>query len=199
DDTYSEDSNNYESTDDYESTYKKSKPETPVIDLIEQILYSPFDDCKVIATQTTIYRRYLITENLRVGEIRYSTLPIENPPTSEQGIAIIITFINIKIQNISHSKVNMDTDLYQEENATLDNQKSKEMQTYTKGIHKHPLPPPSKVPIKIINKLKAIIEETSEELVDITSRKLVSSNFIKATFGINYLSQVHASLNDSDN
>ena len=31
----------------------------------------------------------LITENLRVGEIRYSALPIEYPPTSEQGIAIV--------------------------------------------------------------------------------------------------------------
>jgi len=36
-----------------------------------------------------------------------------------------------KIQNTSHFDVNMDTDLYQEESTALDNQKSKEMQTYT--------------------------------------------------------------------
>ena len=45
----------------------------------------------------------------------------------------------------------------------------------SKGIHKHPPPPPNKVPVEIINKLKVIIKEASEELIDITPRKLVSS------------------------
>ncbi|CAG8841809.1 9481_t:CDS:1, partial [Racocetra persica] len=31
----------------------------------------------------------LITENLRISEIRYSTLLIEYPPTLEQDIAIV--------------------------------------------------------------------------------------------------------------
>ena len=45
----------------------------------------------------------------------------------------------------------------------------------SKGIHKHSPPPPSKVPNEIINKLKTIIEEASEELINITPRKLISS------------------------
>ncbi|CAG8506375.1 11712_t:CDS:2 [Cetraspora pellucida] len=45
----------------------------------------------------------------------------------------------------------------------------------SKGIHKHLPPPSSKVPVKIINKLKIIIEETSEDLIDITPRKLISN------------------------
>ncbi|CAG8846009.1 31332_t:CDS:2, partial [Gigaspora margarita] len=100
----------------------------------------------------------LITKNLRVGEIRYFALPIEYLPTSEQGIAIMqyqrghpsgggntkvwctfldydvlneVNFIN-EIQNALHKEVNMDTDLYQEENMALNNQKSIEMQTYIK-------------------------------------------------------------------
>ncbi|CAG8771645.1 2817_t:CDS:1, partial [Racocetra fulgida] len=46
DDTYTEGSNNYEFTDDYESVYEKSETEIPVIDLPEQISYSSFDDCE---------------------------------------------------------------------------------------------------------------------------------------------------------
>ncbi|KAF0412528.1 hypothetical protein F8M41_007908 [Gigaspora margarita] len=143
DDTYTEGSNNYESTDDYEYTYEKSETETPVIDLTEQISYSPFDNFR---------------------EIRYSTLPIEYLPTSKEGIVIAFnieswesydaffdnmqyqrghpsgggntkvwcTFLDCDIHKYySTCQVYMDTDLYQEKNAALDNQKSKEMQTYT--------------------------------------------------------------------
>ncbi|CAG8579137.1 7905_t:CDS:10, partial [Cetraspora pellucida] len=335
---------NYESDDNYES-FMESDKEVPIADLTESNSYSPFDDYEVIATQSSkvvndnnINSNYdddllpinLITENLRVGEIRYLALPMEYLPTSEQGIAIVFNigswesydsfFNNIQyqrgrpsgggntkvwytfldcdvhkyystcqgikrcafacteIQNASHSEVNMDTDLYQEENMSLNDQKSKEIQTYTllkvglldvvdggirmfeaaseitscsvvlssnskrktcgflhrysdntvqegsiikhqcdvkyykiipynikecpyvilisKGIHKHSPPPSTKVPNEITNKLKDIIKEASEELVNITPRKLVSSNLIKATFGVNYLSQIHASLNN---
>ncbi|CAB5366793.1 unnamed protein product [Rhizophagus irregularis] len=31
----------------------------------------------------------LITDKMRVGEIRYSVLPMEYPPTSAEGIAIV--------------------------------------------------------------------------------------------------------------
>ncbi|CAG8832054.1 10346_t:CDS:2, partial [Gigaspora margarita] len=42
----------------------------------------------------------LITENLRVGKIRYSALPIEYPPTSEQGIAIVFNIESWESYNI---------------------------------------------------------------------------------------------------
>ncbi|CAG8853736.1 20803_t:CDS:2, partial [Gigaspora margarita] len=65
---------------------------TPVIDLTEQISYSPFDNCESIIMMKPNYNEdnllliNLITENLRVREIRYSTLPIEYLPTSKEGI-----------------------------------------------------------------------------------------------------------------
>ncbi|CAG8843185.1 35394_t:CDS:2 [Gigaspora margarita] len=71
DNTYTEGSNNYESTDDYESTYEKSETKIPVIHLTKQISYSPFDDCEVMLFK------------------QYSTLPIEYPPISEEDIAIV--------------------------------------------------------------------------------------------------------------
>ncbi|EXX62126.1 hypothetical protein RirG_164680 [Rhizophagus irregularis DAOM 197198w] len=43
-----------------------------------------------------------------------------------------------------------------------------------------------------------MIETAHEDLIDISPRKLISSNLIKATFGTDYLLQVHASLNDID-
>ena len=30
-----------------------------------------------------------MTEKMRVGEVRYSALPMEYPPTSDEGIAIV--------------------------------------------------------------------------------------------------------------
>ncbi|CAG8559447.1 8924_t:CDS:2 [Racocetra persica] len=152
----------------------------------------------------------LITENLRVGKIRYSALPIEYSPTSEERIAIMQYQQghpngggNTKpacdeIQNALYYEVDMDTDFMQEENRNLTSQNSIEMQTYIKRIYKYLLPPPSKVLFKIINKLKFMIEEASEEIVNISSQKLIPSNLIKATFEVNYLSQVHASLNNID-
>jgi hypothetical protein len=32
---------------------------------------------------------HLMTDKMRVGEIRYSALPMEYPPTSSEGIAIV--------------------------------------------------------------------------------------------------------------
>ncbi|CAG8713283.1 15465_t:CDS:2 [Cetraspora pellucida] len=112
DNTYTDSSNNYKSiasynsADDYEPMYKESEREILVVDLSELILYLPFDDYEVITTQTVVNHNSansnyednsslanLITENLRVGEVRYSALPIEYSPTSEQGIAIVF---NIK-------------------------------------------------------------------------------------------------------
>ncbi|KAF0463374.1 hypothetical protein F8M41_000193 [Gigaspora margarita] len=99
---------NYESDDDYEfndneSIYNESEIEFLVANLTESNSYSPFDEYEVIATQSSklvnndnMNSNYdndslinLITENLRVGEISYSAFPIEYPPTSEQGIAIM--------------------------------------------------------------------------------------------------------------
>lgn len=37
---------------------------------------------------------HLMTEKMRVGEIRYSTLPMEYPPTSPEGIAIVYNIEN---------------------------------------------------------------------------------------------------------
>ncbi|CAG8830593.1 32518_t:CDS:2, partial [Racocetra persica] len=68
----------------------------------------------------------------------------------------------------------------------------------SKGIYKHSSFPSSKVYNKITNKLKVIIKEASEELVNITLQNLISNNFIKVTFGVNYLTQIYASLNDID-
>ncbi|CAG8612113.1 13893_t:CDS:2 [Dentiscutata erythropus] len=87
---------NYESNDN-ESIYNGSDMEIPVANTTESNSYSPFDDYKVISTQhNNINSNYdddssitLIFESLRVEEIRYSALPIEYPPTSEQGIAIV--------------------------------------------------------------------------------------------------------------
>ncbi|CAB4396483.1 unnamed protein product [Rhizophagus irregularis] len=68
----------------------------------------------------------------------------------------------------------------------------------SKGIHTHPPPPPERTPQEVTYKLKVMIETAHEDLIDISPRKLISSNLIKATFGTDYLSQVHASLNDID-
>ncbi|CAB5195378.1 unnamed protein product [Rhizophagus irregularis] len=81
----------------------------------------------------------------------------------------------------------------------LDLKKTPYVILISKGIHTHHPPPPSNVPSDITEKLKKMIEVESEELVNITARKLISGNLIKATFGREYLPQVHASLNNMDN
>ncbi|CAB4417119.1 unnamed protein product [Rhizophagus irregularis] len=80
----------------------------------------------------------------------------------------------------------------------LDLEKTPYVILISKGIHNHHPPPPSNVPSDITEKLKKMIEMESEELVNITARKLISGNLIKATFGKEYLPQVHASLNNMD-
>jgi hypothetical protein len=45
----------------------------------------------------------------------------------------------------------------------------------SKGLHTHHPPPPSNVPLNIMKKLKEMLEVESEEFVDITARKLISS------------------------
>jgi hypothetical protein len=57
----------------------------------------------------------------------------------------------------------------------LDLEKTPYVILISKGIHTHHPPPPSNVPLEIMEKLKKILEVASEELVDITARKLISS------------------------
>ena len=57
----------------------------------------------------------------------------------------------------------------------LDLEKTPYVILISKGIHTHHPPPPSNIPFNIMEKLKKMLEETSEEFVDITARKLVSS------------------------
>lgn len=45
------------------------------------------------------------------------------------------------------------------------------------GLHTHHPPPPSNVPLEVMEKLKKMLETTSEELVNITARRLVSSMY----------------------
>jgi len=45
----------------------------------------------------------------------------------------------------------------------------------SKGIHDHPPPPPGRIPQEITYKLKAMIETSHDDLVDISPRKLISS------------------------
>ncbi|PKY22744.1 hypothetical protein RhiirB3_526006 [Rhizophagus irregularis] len=71
----------------------------------------------------------------------------------------------------------------------LDLKKTPYVILISKGIHTHHPPPPSNVPSDITEKLKKMIEVESEELVNITARKLISGNLIKATFGREYLPQ----------
>ncbi|CAG8454501.1 17889_t:CDS:2, partial [Cetraspora pellucida] len=51
---------------------------------------------------------------------------------------------------------------------------------------------------EIINKLKTKIKTVNDDLIDISLRKLISNNLIKATFRTNYLLEVYALLNNID-
>ena len=44
----------------------------------------------------------------------------------------------------------------------------------SKGIHTHPLPPPTKTPTCIKSELKKLIENSKEQLIDITAQQLIS-------------------------
>jgi hypothetical protein len=57
----------------------------------------------------------------------------------------------------------------------LDLEKTPYVILISKGLHTHHPPPPSNIPLEIMEKLKKMFEVTSEELVDITARKLMSS------------------------
>jgi predicted metal-dependent hydrolase len=57
----------------------------------------------------------------------------------------------------------------------LDLEKTPYVILISKGIHTHHPPPPSNVPLEIMEKLKEMLKVASEELVDITARKLISS------------------------
>jgi len=45
----------------------------------------------------------------------------------------------------------------------------------SKGIHKHPPPPPGRIPQEVTYKLKTMIETAHNDLVNISPRKLISS------------------------
>ena len=57
----------------------------------------------------------------------------------------------------------------------LDLKKTPYVILVSKGLHTHHPPPPSNIPTEITEKLKKMLEETNEEIVDITARKLISS------------------------
>ncbi|CAG8614968.1 14540_t:CDS:2, partial [Funneliformis mosseae] len=95
----------------------------------------------------------LMTEKMRIGEIRYSTLPMEYPPTSLEGIAIVYNietwesyesaFNNMQysqgrpsgggdtsdLKDKIHTEVDIDYDFIHTSNKPLLDQKSKEAKT----------------------------------------------------------------------
>ncbi|RGB30045.1 hypothetical protein C1646_671986 [Rhizophagus diaphanus] len=96
---------------------------------------------------------YLLTECLRVNEIRHTIFPMEYPPTSLEGIAVCYNvenwvlmnqhlkitctgvkhcmFLKDSIKNSTHTEVDMNKDLAQHNNEIARLQKSKEAKTYT--------------------------------------------------------------------
>ncbi|CAG8705663.1 9543_t:CDS:2, partial [Dentiscutata heterogama] len=102
-------------------------------------------------------------------------------------------FLDNLIKNSNHTEVDMSKDLIQENDESLLLQKTKEAKTYT-----YSPPSPERVPKEIMHKLKTMIEIANNDLIDISPKKLISSNLIKATFETNYLSEIHASLNNID-
>ncbi|CAG8714304.1 13918_t:CDS:2, partial [Cetraspora pellucida] len=171
--------NNYES-------FMKSDKEVPIADLTDQIHIYPL----------MIMRLLLLN---RVSEIRYSALPIKYLPTSKQGIAIVFNigswesydsfFNNYQRGHPSRGGfLHHYSDNTVQEGSIIKHQcniKYYKIIPYnikecpyviliSKGIHKHSPPLPTKIPNETTNKLKDIIKESSEELVNITSQKLVS-------------------------
>ncbi len=59
----------------------------------------------------------------------------------------------------------------------LDLEKTPYVILVCKGIHSHPPPLPSQVPLEVMNKLKSLIESTSDQFIDITAKKLISSKY----------------------
>ncbi|RGB34888.1 hypothetical protein C1646_759990 [Rhizophagus diaphanus] len=66
----------------------------------------------------------------------------------------------------------------------------------SKGIHTHPPPPPNHVPSAIRSRLQELIYQANTDTMDIAPR-IVTGNLIKTYFGIDYLADVHASLNNA--
>ncbi|PKB97857.1 hypothetical protein RhiirA5_404131 [Rhizophagus irregularis] len=74
----------------------------------------------------------------------------------------------------------------------LDLKKTPYVILISKGIHTHHPPPPSNVPSDITEKLKKMIEVESEELVNITARKLISATFSNGHIMVICMSEVMA-------
>jgi hypothetical protein len=92
----------------------------------------------------------------------------------------------------------------------------------SKGIHLHPSPSPSCVPLTICSHLQELIYQANDNNTDVTPMHIMSGNYstnicfkknviltfqfnvfllgnlIKMYFGNDYLSEVHASLNNND-
>ncbi|CAB4428174.1 unnamed protein product [Rhizophagus irregularis] len=69
---------------------------------------------------------------------------------------------------------------------------------YIKGIHTHPPPPPNQVPVTIRTRLQELIHQANNDNADVTPTHIITGNLIKTYFGVEYLSDIHASLNNTD-
>ncbi|CAG8556586.1 4820_t:CDS:10, partial [Scutellospora calospora] len=65
-------------------------------------------------------------------------------------------------------------------------------------IYNHPPPPLSKVPTSIQYQFNSLLENTSNEYENIILQKILSRNILKATFGKEFFSEIHSSLNNID-
>ncbi|CAB4428210.1 unnamed protein product [Rhizophagus irregularis] len=68
----------------------------------------------------------------------------------------------------------------------------------SKGIHTHPPPPPNQVPVTIRTRLQELIHQANNDNADVTPTHIITGNLIKTYFGVEYLSDIHASLNNTD-
>ncbi|POG59122.1 hypothetical protein GLOIN_2v1789505 [Rhizophagus irregularis DAOM 181602=DAOM 197198] len=68
----------------------------------------------------------------------------------------------------------------------------------SKGIHTHPPPPPNQVPVTIRTRLQELIHQANNDNTDVTPTHIITGNLIKTYFGVEYLSDIHASLNNTD-
>ncbi|CAG8755402.1 3518_t:CDS:2 [Gigaspora rosea] len=67
-----------------------------------------------------------------------------------------------------------------------------------KGIHSHPAPSPVNIPTGIQINLEHIINEATQTFERVTPKKILSSNLLKAHFGKDLYTEIHASLNNLD-
>ncbi|CAB5389955.1 unnamed protein product [Rhizophagus irregularis] len=65
-------------------------------------------------------------------------------------------------------------------------------------IHTHPPPPPNQVPVTIRTRLQELIYQANNDNADVTPTHIITGNLIKTYFGVEYLSDIHASLNNTD-